>query len=208
MSRPELLDPLEIEPGGLGGLHSPNEGMLLTTLAEGVPFGEAIVEIGSWTGVSALRLAAGAEISGAAYGHRPNVVCVDPWPDPHPDEPDQDFIAKLAQAPGLFRQRMDQYEWPVVALRGNSVDVARMWMQGIGLLWIDANHHREFVLADYEAWHRFVVPGGWLVMHDYLGDTLEPNTDVAAVIEEVIKPSGLWEDRGLVDKLWYGRRLP
>jgi hypothetical protein len=24
----------------------------------------------------------------------------------------------------------------------------------------------------------------------------------------VIKPSGLWEDRGLVDKLWYGRRLP
>lgn len=207
MSRVDLLDPLDIEPGGTGGLHSPNEGLLLTTLAEGVPFGEAIVEVGSWTGVSALRLAQGAERTAAARGHRPNIVCVDPWPQPTGNH-SPEWLERLRAAPHLFRERMDQYEWPVVAIRGYSTDVAKMWVQGIGLLWIDGNHERAHALEDYEAWHRFVVPGGYLVMHDYLGDTLEPDTDVAAVIEEVIKPSGLWEDHGLVDKLWYGRRLP
>lgn len=193
MSRVDLLDPLD-EPGGL---HSPDEALLLTTLAEGVPPGEAIVEVGSWVGVSALHLAAGAERRAMGLGHRPNLVCVDPWEDPlHPD------------AVARFRERMDRYEWPAVAIRGRSVEVARMWLQGVGLLWIDGNHNREHVLEDYEAWAPFVVPGGWLVMHDYLGDDLKPDTDVAAVVEEIVKPSGLWEERGLVDKLWYSRRLP
>jgi len=40
----------------------------------------------------------------------------------------------------------------------------------IKLLFIDGNHDYEFVKKDYELWSPLVVPGGWVLFHDYSPD--------------------------------------
>ena len=48
---------------------------------------------------------------------------------------------------------------------------AESWAENIGkpidLLFIDGNHHFEYVFQDYELWRRYVKPGGTIVFHDY-----------------------------------------
>ena len=36
----------------------------------------------------------------------------------------------------------------------------------MGLLFIDGGHALDVAMADYEAWARFVLPGGLLAIHD------------------------------------------
>jgi len=187
----------------LGGLHSYDEGMLLRDLAMFVPAHQAIVEVGTYTGASALWMA-----SGAGAGRRARVTCVDTWPDPRPDEPDVAHAERQRQALGTFLARMAEHDWPVTALRGTSADVAAMWLQPIGLLFIDADHSFRAVVRDYSSWSPLIAPGGWLAMHDYLGDDLTDQTDVAEAVRRVIVPTGLWGLPRMVGKMWCVERLP
>jgi hypothetical protein len=44
--------------------------------------------------------------------------------------------------------------------------VAKCWTQSIGFLWIDGNHSYEAVKHDSEAFGAFLVPGGFVALHD------------------------------------------
>lgn len=49
-------------------------------------------------------------------------------------------------------------------IHGASLDVAKTWNKPIGVLFIDGNHDKAG--EDFEAWEKFVVPGGVILFHD------------------------------------------
>lgn len=177
-----------------GRAFEPIEGRRLAHLASLVPSDQAIVEIGSYRGKSTCFLAAGAARGGGA-----RVYAIDIW----------DFGRdKLLNKKGVYQEFVEQVASVGLAdritpVKGDSVSVARVWNRPIGLLWIDGCHQYEAVLADYEAWSDYVVPGGWIAFHDY-GRKKWPG--VKQCVDNHVIPSGLWEDVRLHESVWSARR--
>ena len=92
----------------------------------------------------------------------------------------------------------------VTALRTTSAEAARIWTQPVGLLFVDAVHEYEHVVADYRHWQRHIPSGGWIAFHDYTEDKEHPFHDVARAIRHVIGDD--WEPPIIVENLWTARR--
>jgi predicted O-methyltransferase YrrM len=58
----------------------------------------------------------------------------------------------------------------VIAIVGRSAEVARLWHEPIGLLFIDGGHTDAAVTADYEGWAPMITMGGALAIHDIFPD--------------------------------------
>lgn len=189
--------------GELEVLMDPRELARLAELAARVPAHQAIVELGSYRGGSASWMA-----SGAAAGYGAHVTCIDPWPQPLKGWPDKDHVERQRGALAAFTATMQRQEWPVTALRARSIEIAPMWIQPVGLLFIDGDHAYDAVAADYRAWEHLVAAGGWLAFHDYFDDgELAIEGDTARVIRDVVLASGSWAHAELVQKLWVARRV-
>ncbi len=163
------------------GLVQESEGLRLAMLAATVPSDQAIVELGSHTGLSTCWLAGGSE--GA------HVFAIDPWGDPRPGSNDD----PLGIGPGdnvlaLFRAniRAEGHTERVTPIRARSVDVAPYWVQPVGLLFIDAVHEYAAVVADLLDWAHLIPPGGWLALHDYTDDPEHPYAGVAKAIRDTL----------------------
>lgn len=187
------------------GLIVAEEGQALAELASKVPATQAIVEIGSHTGLSSCWLAAGSREGNGAH-----ITCVDPWGPPRPKSRDDPFdlggdgaLERFQSNVAGTTQDVDREDYGdlITPLRARSVDAARMWVQPIGLLFIDAIHERWAVLQDYEAWHSHIAAGGVLAMHDY-GQSYP---GCKAAIDEIAATSA-WRQTDLVGSLWVGRR--
>jgi predicted O-methyltransferase YrrM len=185
----------------LGGLHSSREATMLADHAAAVPGSRVIIEVGSYVGASTLALA-----YGAASGMGARVVCIDPWPDPRPDERDHAHAERQRLALARFRVNMDEHGWPVIALRTLSAIAAPLIVNPVGMAFIDGDHSYRHVLTDVTVWGPRIDPGGVLVLHDYLGDDLTDDTDVARVVRDVLLPSGEWDILPAVDKSWAARK--
>lgn len=169
----------------LSGLVAEDTGLRLADLAAEVDPQRAIVEVGSFRGKSASYLAEGARCGKGAH-----VWAVDPWDlAGNPDGKHgyarkttrQVFTAQIAQM-GLADQ--------VTAIRGFSVDVAKVWAgPPIGLLFIDGSHEYEDVKADHEAWSAHLAAGAVVVFDDY---GTRPNPGVMRYVNE-IHASGTWD---------------
>lgn len=200
--------PLESPEGGVtlaaspDALMDPRELVVLRDLAAGVPRHQAIVELGSYRGGSAVAM-----VEGALGGYGAHVTCIDPWPTPGRHERDREHAARQRGALSAFTETMRLRNWPVTALRARSTDIAPYWLQPVGLLFIDADHSYAQVMADYRAWAPHVVVDGWIALHDYYDDgELTIPGDTARVIDGVITPSRLWTDPQLIEKLWIAKR--
>jgi predicted O-methyltransferase YrrM len=146
----------------LDGLIDADIGRALYDLAVEIPADQAIVEIGSYRGMSTCYLA-----TGARDGHGPKVYAVDPW-DP----------AENAWCPWCEQATFAEWEAQlkakrlrsrVIAVQALSVDAAEGYRgKPIGLLFVDGNHAREAVLADFAAWHPHLAPDAVVVFDDYL----------------------------------------
>lgn len=189
------------------GLIEYNQGLRLAKLAAVVPADQAIVEIGSHTGLSTCWLAAG---SRSGYGA--HVYAVDPYPAPRPGTKDDPWelgpegvIERFwSNVAGTTQEvpRGDDYTDLVTLFRETSLDAAARWeKRDIGLLFVDAIHEYEPVLADYAAWSPFMAQYGVIAFHDY--HHTYPGCKQA--IKE-IAATGLWEPMGLTGSLWVGRR--
>lgn len=193
LDRRALLGSLE---GLLGEVHC----LRLYELAREVPGELAIVELGSYKGRSSCYLAEGA---------KGKVFCVDGWDAPGSlvgrfghrfgfTEPEtyQEFLRQV---------RLAGHEDKITPLKGLTADVARSWAEHscpIGLLFIDANHHYEYVKADFEAWSPFVVPTGCVAFDDYLD---KPKPRVKKFVDELLD-EGAWYMDGDPAKLVVLRR--
>lgn len=148
------------------------------------PVGD-IVEIGSWWGKSAfvlLRLAQCYKIG--------KLLCVDPWSNQHLIQNDAkglvDSVPVSAdQALTVFQLNLLPYASGAVNyLRMPSVEASLEYRRNrmvvtpdfgdtaysgsIAVLHIDGNHSYINARADVTSWSELVVPGGWIIIDDYI----------------------------------------
>lgn len=177
---------------------SEREGMRLAWLAQQIPTGGDIVEIGTHRGKSICWMGTACREAGNTTAR---VFGVDLWTKGRTfahyssAETWQIFTSQVAKMglTGFIR--------PVMM---SSMDAVAKRQKPIHLLFIDANHKYPFVREDYLAWSRFVAPGGWIAFHDYTVRF----SGVVRVVDELVKPSGLWEEGRVDGRLWSARRLP
>lgn len=182
----------------LTGLVSAPEGDALAELAATVDPTDTVVEIGSYTGKSTCFLAGATDA---------DVYAIDLWDLKLPSEKKKRNKNKYKigfnsiRARETFDARTQSLE-NVIGVRAESQEIAKVWTREIGLLFIDGAHDIKSVTADYEGFARFIVPGGYLAMHD-----ATPGSKVDKVIEQIVIPSGLWGERRQVERLAIFQRL-
>lgn len=180
----------------LKGYLRPIEGEKLLELASFVSLEHAIVEIGSYKGKSTCYLASGSK--GAM------VYAVDLW--------DLGNGRGIYRKPQTFKAFKDQVSsmgltQKITVIKGHSLDVAKTWDRPIGLLFIDGNHQYESVKADFEVWHKFIVPGGYVAFHDYKNPDYPSVIGVGEFIDDVIKTLDSWSSVGLYHSLYIIERV-
>jgi hypothetical protein len=209
-----------MDPGALASLYRHAEtipGMCdhlklraLCEIARDCPRGD-LVEVGSWWGKSAFILLRLAQTYGIG-----RLYCVDPWSDAHLVQGGTSTIVDLVstqysaeEAFGVFLLNLRPYAHGDLSyLRCPSAEGAARYRNGrkvetkefgeaepvgaIALLHIDGNHSYACAKEDIEAWTPAVVPGGWIIIDDYVwpfgdgprhaGDEyLEANIDRVAI---------------------------
>lgn len=133
-----------------------------------------VVEIGSWCGRSTVYLASGASRSGAVTftvdHHRGSEELQLGWPDHDPAvvDPSSGMIDTLPHLRSTLHRA--GLEDAVVVVVGRSSTVARHWAAPAGMVFIDGGHSALESHGDYEAWARWVCPGGLLGIHDVFVD--------------------------------------
>lgn len=172
--------------GKLDGLITNDVGEYLYMLASKTPADQAIVEVGAWKGKSTCYLAAGRR-----DGQGGRVFSVDPWSADVQEWSRYHPSAKLAE----WQAQVDAMGFTATAtpLQGRSVDVAKTWDHGpIGFLYIDGDHERSAVLADWEAWRPHLAKTTVVVFDDY---GVSHNPDVKPVVHELQQSDDLiiWE---------------
>jgi len=160
----------------LDGLISRDVGELLYSFAALVPADQAIVELGSYRGKSTCYLATGAHI-----GHSAPVYAVDAWSEEVsawrasvlstlPSPVFEDFTAQLDKA-GVSDD--------VHVIRSLTTLAAELYDgPPVGLLYIDGDHNRAAVLADFRAWRRHLAPDAVIIFDDF-GVTKNPGVSLA-----------------------------
>jgi predicted O-methyltransferase YrrM len=184
------------------------EGLWLRQAARGVPVGQVIVEVGSYTGKSTSCLA-----RGSSEGWRVPVYAVDLWTVGTSDagrnfrvrrlaEPVDESKFHMPEVLEVFRRRMDIYGADLVfECMGASVDVAATFPhRTVGLLFIDAEHSYDACRADFEAWSPKVEPGGIIALHDYKEGLGAGACAVMRYVDEVTQ-EGRWRIREIVGTL-------
>ena len=164
------------ELAGLDGLISRDVGELLYSFAALVPEDQAIVELGSYRGKSTCYLATGATIGNGA-----SVYAVDAWSEEVsawraavlstlPSPAYADFAAQLDKA-GVSEG--------VQVIRSLTTLAAELYDgPQVGLLYIDGDHSRQAVHADFRAWRPHLAPDAVIVFDDF-GVTKNPGVSLA-----------------------------
>lgn len=165
----------------LDGLISEEIGNVLYGYAREVGGGSTIVELGSYRGMSTCYLAAGAR-----DGLGPAVYAVDTWSEDVSEW--RSAVKDYLPSPlyGDFENQLrEQRLWsrvtPIQARTAEAADLYR-GQKPVGLLYIDADHHYEAVMADFKAWHRHCADGARVVFDDY--DT-RTNPGVTRAVHEL-----------------------
>lgn len=145
----------------ISGWLSLPEAAFLAGLAGQVPVGQAIVEIGTYCGRSAVALAHGARPGVRVYAVDPHLEGIPTCPDPGPK-----------QQAELYRHIVDSEKGEIISVVSlRSAEAAAAWKvrgEPIGMLWIDGCHTYEAVRTDLDCWLPMVVSDGIVVVHDVL----------------------------------------
>jgi predicted O-methyltransferase YrrM len=167
------------------GWLSIEEGLLLQELAKQVCDSAQIVEVGSFQGRSAICLASGIN------GNGTKIHSVDPHfgIEAYGKKDSFDQLQENIRA-----RKLDSY---VEYILKESLTAAKEWTkENIGLLFIDALHDYDNVKADFEAWSKYVLDGGYLLFHD----SVQPG--VNKLLLEILNRKNPFEPLGLRDSLF------
>lgn len=153
------------EFSGLEGLTDDEGCQLLYSLAKEVPGDLAIVELGVYTGKSICYIGAGARDGNGCL-----VWGVDLW-DTHTNRvrhkksiPAQETVIRLTAKKQVKELDLDN----VTLIRDFSAAYPlRYDGPKVGLLYIDADHTRDAVLADFSAWWDYLAEDAVIVFDDY-----------------------------------------
>lgn len=148
------------------GLLVPGQEQWLFSAASRTPDEGRIVEIGCYKGRSTVSLAFG------CVGTRKKVFSIDLFGGVYHDVAGREHLEGEFAA-GFFetwhnnltRNGLSGYVTPLV---GPSQQIVRHWRAPIHGIFIDGSHEFEDVLADFESFYPYVVPGGWIALHDVI----------------------------------------
>lgn len=160
---------------GVEGQISLSECRLLYDLAAEAR-GGAIVEIGSYRGLSTICLAKGARSTSGGpmvYAVEPHKLFVGVLGHRFVPEDKQHF---------LENRRRFEVENDIMLIPLASLDALKSWSEPISLLWIDGDHQYDAVRADFKGWEPFLILGGVVVLHD----STDPDLGSARVVNEFI----------------------
>jgi predicted O-methyltransferase YrrM len=133
-------------------------------IARGIPENGIVAELGTFLGRSAVAWAASAPTA--------TVHCIDLWPDKSwfeglkgpPPRGDPTLYNRSIGYDGSFRVITEPYK-NIIGHKGNTHD---QWDFGeLDLVFVDANHKHESVLADLVSWSKKLRPDGLLCGHDF-----------------------------------------
>jgi len=169
-----LPDELKRSAEAARGFMPPEEGEALFATAAAYAEVGPVVEIGTYCGKSTIYLAAAAAQIGQV------VLTVDHHRGSEENQPGWEYhdVELVDPAVGLldtlpwFRSTLAAtgLEQHVIAIVGRSAEVARLWHEPIGMLFIDGGHTDAAANADYEGWAPRIRHGGALAIHDVFPD--------------------------------------
>lgn len=176
------------------GVMYDSECFKLHALAENSEY--PVLNIGSYCGKSTAFLASGT---------KQKVYAIDLWDlravDYEPTENDKRRGYHQRASYEAFVANMRKYGLTnVIPVKGDSREIGKVWNMPLGALFIDGDHRFDWVKSDYDLFGKFIVPGGYLALHDIVIG------HVQRLVDEVIAPSGLWTDIEIVGTLWVARR--
>lgn len=158
----------------LDGLITPEVGGVLATLAQNVPEGTAIVEIGSYRGKSTAYLAAAAPKGVPIYA-------VDPWELLSISEWCHWCPSRMQPTLGRFLEQLESVDLAhrITVVQSLSIGAAAEYAGlPISLLYIDGDHAKDAVVADFLAWRPHLASVATVVFDDY-GVTYNPGVKEA-----------------------------
>jgi predicted O-methyltransferase YrrM len=167
------------------GWLNPAAGYLLYRLARDGEGSGAIVEVGSWMGLSTAWLATGSKEAGREHVHAVDVF------DGGAMLKDQDIIKKEGTTYHRFIENMESlglfdYVEPVMA---ESAVAARQWSNGaIRLLFVDGEHSYAAAKQDFDLWTPHIAVGGFVV----LDDAIDQYPGVLQLVREVLADASHW----------------
>lgn len=198
MTTPVMLEPnrdsVKILATTIMGWLFPEEAEALYSMAQLVPPGQAIVEIGSFHGRSTVCLG-----WGSRNGGRVPVYAVDPHTG---SKEHQRFLAGSLGTLPHFSANMKRagLQNTVQALVMTSEQAVDHVQEPVGLLFIDGDH--ESAQSDLELWYDKIGPGGKILFHDSVGGGWpKVETDVQTAVDR-----GLIQIMGTVGTITISRR--
>lgn len=190
--RPRILNVLHAL--GLVEAHSQTDEVELAALQRHARGRRRAVEIGTFQGVSAVRITRGLAPDGVLY-------CVDPW---------REVGGKPNPCWRICRRHLRRSGalGSVRILRGLSVDVAHLLPAAIDFAFIDGDHSYEGLAADWAIVSRRLMAGGVVCLHDTVA-TDDPRGAVlpsVAYYDEVIARDPAFERIEVVHRMAVLRR--
>ena len=136
--------------------------------------GLPLLEVGTYCGRSTLLLADAARAAGTVAitvdHHRGSEEQQPGWEYHDPSLVDpvtrrMDTLPEFRRT--LYAAGLEEH---VIAVVGRSPQVAKVWRQPLGLVFVDGGHTEEHANGDYEGWAPLLAEGGLLVIHDVFPD--------------------------------------
>ena len=187
----------------IDGWLSETEALALYDLARSLRKNASVLEIGVWQGKSTYCLARGLS-SGT-------VTVIDPFNADGGGDAYSEVIYKEKQKEKhldlreTFQRNLERgnVASKVKTLQGYSQQFVGS-VPAIDLLFIDGDHSVEGCSFDFDAYQDAVLPGGYLLFHDY--DPSRSNFGPTWVIHNKVLPSERYRPLKLVENLWIGQR--
>ncbi len=192
-----------------GFLADAEAGCLYESAKEASRLGPCL-EIGSYCGKSTAYLAMGCKENGSV------LFSIDHHRGSEEQQPGEEYFDPdlLDAETGridtfkIFRKTVEDLALrdTVVPIVAPSVTVARQWKTPLALVFIDGGHSYEAAFRDYSAWSPFLVPGGYLLIHDIFPDPA-CGGQAPYCIYRLAVDSGLFEELPMVETLGILKRL-
>jgi predicted O-methyltransferase YrrM len=205
---PEVLAAFESAKGFM----PTGEGLALYAAAtEAAALGLPLLEVGTYCGRSTILLADAARTAGVTAltvdHHRGSEEQQPGWEYHDPSLVDP-ATGRMDTLP-TFRRTLHAagLEDQVIAIVGRSPQVARVWRQPLGLVFIDGGHTDEHASADYAGWAPLLAEGGLLVIHDVFPDPADGGQAPYRVHQRALR-SGVFTEVTVEGSLRVLRREP
>ncbi|HEY1578633.1 MAG TPA: class I SAM-dependent methyltransferase [Terracidiphilus sp.] len=157
-----------------------NEARFLGMMAACAPGTGVIVEIGSFKGKSTIMLGKVAE----RYGLGP-IIAIDPHNFANPELEEHRVVQGATSYDEFLAHLKNAGVADFVEVhRAFSTDVAKSWNRPIRFLWIDGDHGYPGAKADFDNFLPYVVPSGFVALHDALHEFSGP---IRVFVEDMLR---------------------